>query len=236
MDISSRLSTIVMASKVNMGSFWVTGVKSWFSLNASSALCHEVYQCISIRLTPLQTLLAQISIWGRKGQKVIFTKNALLQITWQYQVTHAYPSSRYPLQNLSAQIFYQTWSKWSVSLPLLTQTRVVSEVTMGSLGSKKSFSPKGMKSYRKPIIDAWLMHMHSLDPLYESYSPKIFPGSTRVTGVKGHFHLKSIKSYRIRSIDVWLSHMQYIQSLYKVMILNLIRGHFGSQGSKCHFH
>ena len=59
----------------------VTGVKPWFSLkNALSPLCYVLYQCnscICIRLTPLQNLLAQISIWDHRGQKGFFTKNAV---------------------------------------------------------------------------------------------------------------------------------------------------------------
>ena len=41
-------------------------------------------------------------IWGHRGQKVIFTKNAmfLLQITWYGRGTHAYSSARYLLQKL----------------------------------------------------------------------------------------------------------------------------------------
>ena len=50
-----------------------------FTKNALS-LCYVLYQCnscICIRLTPLQNLLAQISIWDHRGQKVFFTKNAV---------------------------------------------------------------------------------------------------------------------------------------------------------------
>ena len=47
-----------------------------FSLkNALSPLCYVLYHCNSctcIRLTPLQNLLAQISIWDHRGQKVFF--------------------------------------------------------------------------------------------------------------------------------------------------------------------
>ena len=51
-----------------------------FTKNALSPLCCVLYQCnscICIRLTPLQNLLAQISIWDHRGQKVFFTKNAV---------------------------------------------------------------------------------------------------------------------------------------------------------------
>ena len=81
MYISLRPSTYVMGSEVNLWSFGVTGVKPWFSLkNALSPLCYVLYQCnscICIRLTPLQNLLAQISIWDHRGQNFFFTKNAV---------------------------------------------------------------------------------------------------------------------------------------------------------------
>ena len=46
-----------------------------FTKNALSPLCYVLYQCnlcICIRLNPLQNLLAQISIWDHRGQKVFF--------------------------------------------------------------------------------------------------------------------------------------------------------------------
>ena len=42
----------------------------------------------------------------------------------------------------------------------------------GHWGQKGHFHQKGIKSYRILSIDAWLMHMHKLDPLYKSYGPK----------------------------------------------------------------
>ena len=81
------------------------------------------------------------------------------------------------------------------------QTMMGSQVTMGHCGQKGHFHQKGIKSCRILSINAWLMHMHKLDPIYKSYVLKNHTGSFEVTGSKGHFHQKGIKSFRIRSID-----------------------------------
>ena len=48
----------------------------------------------------------------------------------------------------------------------------------GHWGQKGNFHQKGIKSYRMRSIDAWLTHMHYLDPLYKSYHIKNSSGIT----------------------------------------------------------
>ena len=83
MCISLRSSTYVIGSSVNLGSIGVTGVKRSFSLKCcNSSMLHSM----TIRLIhehQLETLylLYEVKcqpgvIWGHRGQKVIFSKNA----------------------------------------------------------------------------------------------------------------------------------------------------------------
>ena len=59
----------------------------------------------------------------------------------------------------------------------LTTTHTLKMVGPGSLwghwGQKGHFHQKGIKSFRLRSIDAWLMHMHKLDPLYKVMVLKI---------------------------------------------------------------
>ena len=85
----------------------------------------------------------------------------------------------------------QTWSKWPVPWPLLRLKRWWGQRSRwGHWGQKGHFHQKGIKSYRMRSIDAWLMYMNKLDPLYKSYHIKIHPGSLGVTGVKRSFSPK----------------------------------------------
>ena len=77
MYISLRPSTYVMGVIGQPGVIWGhRGQTLIFTKNTLFPLCYVLYQCnscICIRLTPLQNLLAQISIWGHRGQKVFFS-------------------------------------------------------------------------------------------------------------------------------------------------------------------
>ena len=87
--------------------------------------------------------------------------------------------------------FDQTWWKWPVPWPLLRLRQWWAQRSRwGHWGQKGHFHQKGIKSYRILSIDAWLMHMHKLDPLYKSYGPKNSSGSFRVIGVKRSFSPK----------------------------------------------
>ena len=68
----------------------------------------------------------QRSRWGHWGQKVIFTKNAIIRVLWLHSMvilTHTYWSARYLLQKLWVQ-------------------KIVIRGHLGSQGVKRSFSPK----------------------------------------------------------------------------------------------
>ena len=81
---SSRPSTYIMWSNVNLGSFGVTGVKRSFSLKCyNSSNFHSmtirlihVHQLESVYLCYGMKCQSGV-IWGHWGQKVIFTQNAI---------------------------------------------------------------------------------------------------------------------------------------------------------------
>ena len=105
----------------------------------------------------------------------------------------------------------QTWPKWPVPWPLLSiQTMMGSKVTMGSLGSKRSISPKLLFLYRLHGMVMWLMHIHQLDTLYKSYQwpLKNYPGSFGVTGVKRSFSPKLLFLLQI----TWYGHVTHAYS------------------------
>ena len=116
------------------------------------------------------------------------------------------------------------------------QTMVGSEVTMGSLGSKRSFSPKGITSYRIRSIDAWLMHMNTLDPLYKSYGPKNSSGV-----IWGHGGQKVIFTKKAPSPSEYVALTRYLCicisliNSTKVMVLKNHPGSFGVTGVKRSF-
>ena len=69
--------------------------------------------------------------------------------------------------------FDQTWSQWPVCWPLLRHKQWWGQRSgWGHWGQKGHFHQKGIKSFKILNIDAWLMHMLKLDPLYKSYGPK----------------------------------------------------------------
>ena len=83
MCISLRPSTYFMGSSVNLGSIGVTGVKRSFSLKMLLLVHiiqhdHKIHTCSSA-WDPLPMLWVKYKsgvIWGHRGQKVIFSKNA----------------------------------------------------------------------------------------------------------------------------------------------------------------
>ena len=72
--------SFVMGSDVNLGSFWVTGVKRSFSLKCYNlSMLHSMIIRL-IQVDQLETLYLCYGvkcqsgvIWGHRGQKVIFT-------------------------------------------------------------------------------------------------------------------------------------------------------------------
>ena len=117
------------------------------------------------------------------------------------------------------------------------QAMMGSEVMMGSLWSRGRFHKKGIKSFRMRSMDAWLMHMHYLDPFYKSYYIK---NSSVVTW--GHRGQKVIFTKKAPSPTECVALMRdsciciSLTPSTKVIALKIIRGHLGSQGSKGHFH
>ena len=133
-------------SKVNLGSFGVIGVKFWFSLKMHYLfLCYQVYSCNSYTCI---TFAGKQGNWGQSGVDV--SKPA------GYAVCDGNMSSFFFLLSsffffLATRLFHilpyiRFWPNLVKVTGTLTttqaQTMVGSEVTMGSLGSKRSFSPK----------------------------------------------------------------------------------------------
>ena len=127
-------------SKVNLGSFGVIGVKFWFSLKMHYLFYITKY--IHVIHTLASHLRNKQGNWGQSGVDV-------LKPAW-YAVCDGNMSSS-SFFFLATRLFHiLPYIRFSPNLVKVTgtltttqaQTMVGSEVTMGSLGSKRSFSPK----------------------------------------------------------------------------------------------
>ena len=133
--------------------------------------------------------------------------------------------------------FDQTWSKWPVPWPLLRHRQWWGQRSRwGHWGQKGHFHQKGIKSYRILSIDAWLMHMHKLDPLYKSYGPKNSSGV-----IWGHGGQKIIFTKKASSPSEYVALTRYLCTCIslinstKVMVLKIHPGSFGVTGVKRSF-
>ena len=133
--------------------------------------------------------------------------------------------------------FNQTWSKWPVPWPLLRHRQWWGQGSRwGHWGQKGHFHQKGIKSYRIPSIDAWLTHMHKLDPLYKSYSPKNSSGV-----IWGHRGQKVIFTKKASSPSEYVSLTRNLHTCIslspstKVIVLKIHPGSFGVTGVKRSF-
>ena len=116
------------------------------------------------------------------------------------------------------------------------QTMVGQRSRWGHWGQKGHFHQKGIKSYRILSIDAWLMHMHKLDPLYKSYGPKNSSGV-----IRGHGGQKVIFTKKASSPSEYVALTRYLCiciseiNSTKVMVLKIHPGSFGVTGVKRSF-
>ena len=154
-------------------------------------------------------------IWGHRGQKVIFTKNA------------------------TSLTVYRVWSCDSCTCISLTpSTKVMGlKIHPGSFGvtgvKKVIFTKKRYFSYKLQGMVMWLMYIHQLDPLYKSYGSKNSPGV-----IWGHRGQKVIITKNATSptvYRVWSCDSCTCISLTpstKVMGLKIHPGSFGVTGVK----
>ena len=133
--------------------------------------------------------------------------------------------------------FDQTCSQWPVPWPLLRHRQWWGQRSRwGHWGQKGHFHQKGIKSYRILSIDAWLMHMNTLDPLYKSYGPKNSSGV-----IWGHGGQKVIFTKKASSPSEYVALTRYLCicisliNSTKVMVLNIHPGSFGVTGVKRSF-
>ena len=133
--------------------------------------------------------------------------------------------------------FDQTCSQWPVPWPLLRHRQWWGQRSRwGHWGQKGHFHQKGIKSYRILSIDAWLMHMNTLDPLYKSYGPKNSSGV-----IWGHGGQKVIFTKKASSPSEYVALTRYLCicisliNSTKVMVLKIHPGSFGVTGVKRSF-
>ena len=133
--------------------------------------------------------------------------------------------------------FNQTCSQWPVPWPLLRHRQWWGQRSRwGHWGQKGHFHQKGIKSYRILSIDAWLMHMNTLDPLYKSYGPKNSSGV-----IWGHGGQKVIFTKKASSPSEYVALTRYLCicisliNSTKVMVLKIHPGSFGVTGVKRSF-
>ena len=128
-------------SKVNLGSFGVIGVKFWFSLKMHYRFYVTKY--IHVLYTFVSYLLDKQGNWGQSGFDV--SKPA------GYAVCDGNMSSFFLSFFLATRLFHILpdiwfWPNLVTVTGILTttqaQTMMGSVIRMGSLGSKRSFSPK----------------------------------------------------------------------------------------------
>ena len=130
-------------SKVNLGSFGVIGVKFWFSLKMHYLFYITKY--IHVIHTLASHLRNKQGNWGQSGVDVLKPAG--------YAVCDGNMSSSFFLSSffLATRLFHilpyiRFWPNLVTVTGMLTttqaQTMMGSEVRMGSLGSKRSFSPK----------------------------------------------------------------------------------------------
>ena len=177
--------------------------------------------------------------WGQSGVDVskpagyavcdgnMSSSSFFLLSFWQHVFFTYFPTSD----------FDQTWSKWPVPWPLLRLRQWWSQRSWwGHWGQKGHFHQKGIKSYRILSIDAWLMYMHKLDPLYKSYGPKNSSGV-----IWGHGGQKVIFAKKASSPSEYLALTRYLRTCIrlipstKVMVLKIHPGSFGVTGVKRSF-
>ena len=118
-------------------------------------------------------LWGQMSIWGHlKSQRRLcpdLFPDLVSFFFWQHVFFTYFPTSD----------FDQTSSQWPIPEPLLTHKQWWGQTSWwGHWGQKGHFHQKCIKSYRMRSTDAWLMHMHYLDPLNKSYHIKNSSGVT----------------------------------------------------------
>ena len=113
------------------------------------------------------------STWGHPGRvRRLWRQQILVILPAQPQDLVSYSfllsSSSFFFFLLATHLFHTLpyiwfWPNLLTVTGTLTTTHTLkmvgSGVTMGSLGSKRSFSPKRIKSFRLRSIDAWLLHM-----------------------------------------------------------------------------
>ena len=153
-------------------------------------------------------------IWGHRGQKGHFTKNA------------------------TSPTNYRVWSCDSCTYISLTPSTKVMGLkihpgSFGVTGVKRSFSLKTLLLLQFTGMVMWLMDMHQLDPSTKVMGLKIHPGSFGVTGVKRLFSPKNATSptdYRVRSRDS-CTYIRLTPST-NVMGLKIHTGSFGVTGVK----
>ena len=138
----------------------------------------------------------------------------------------------------------QTWPKWPVPWPLLAHKQLMgSKVTMGSLGSKRSFSPKMLFllqiTWYGHVTHAYWSARHPTKVI----GLKNYPGSFGVTGVKRSFSPKLLFLLQI----TWYGHVTHAywsarhpstKVIGLKMSFGVIWGHRGSKGhfnQKCYF-
>ena len=135
-------------------------------------------------------------IWGHRGQKVIFTKNAIS------------PTD------------YMPWS-WNsyIFISYIPSTKVMGlEIQSGSFGvtgSKGHFYQKCYFSFRLHGMVIGLMHIHQLDTLYKVMGLEFHPGSFGVTGVKRSFSPKCYFSFRLHGMVMGLMHIHKLDTFYQ---------------------
>ena len=184
---------------------------------------------------PPSLLVDQMSIWGSTwGQpgrvRRLWRQQCLVlssSFFWQHIFFTHFPTSD----------FDQTCSQWPVPWPLLRHRQWWGQRSRwGHWGQKGHFHQKGIKSYRILSIDAWLMHMNTLDPLYKSYGPKNSSGV-----IWGHGGLKVIFTKKASSPSEYVALTRYLCicisliNSTKVMVLKIHPGSFGVIGVKRSF-
>ena len=150
------------------------GVKFWTIFNGKTNTAKVL---VGVKHQKVSTVTSSPDLWlrGQRSKKVKSqttwndqsnTVNVLILVKHQKQstVTSSSPSSFWQhvfYIYFTTSDFDQTWSERPVPWPLLRHKQWWGQRSWwGHCGQKGHFHQKGIKSYRIPSIDAWLMYMH----------------------------------------------------------------------------
>ena len=207
-----------------------------------SALCNIVYPCYHVTHKYALTWDSQLHslVQGQLG----ITSADRVRRLWRQHVSSSFFLSFFLsfwqhvfFTYFPTSDFDQTWSMWPLSWPLLRLRQWWGQRSRwGHWGQKCHFHQKGIKSYRILSSDAWLMHMHKLDPLYKSYGPKNSSGV-----IWGHGGQKVIFTKKASSPSEYVALARNLCTCIslipstKVMVLKIHPGSFGVTGVKRSF-